>query len=172
MSSWKKASIAVTFSLRMFLVLPVAFRLIFIRNLSTSSSDVVFDSVNLIVATQIALHYSIAATTLPCMRSLLRAFDTGLGATTDVSPHAGSSYQQGSKGSSFAMRSLKTKSFNNEPAWHVKATPASILRPEVVHPGRSESVSTHSASSKKAIINRTTQWEMSYEKTGSASQEG
>ncbi len=166
MSFNKKAAIAATFSLRIFLILPVAFRLIFIHNLSTSSLDVVYDSVNLVIATQIALHYSISSTTLPCMRSLLRAFDTGLGATTDVPTETGSSYHMGSKGSSFAMRSLKIKSLNDESVGKVKATkttPASILRPGNVT--RWESASTHSASSKKAIITKTTQWEVSYEKT-------
>ena len=153
----KKATIATTFSLRMFLVLPVTFRLIFIRNLSKFSSDMVFDSVDLIVATQIALHYSLSATTLPSMRSLLRAFDTGLGATIDVPTDAGSS------------KKLKA----------TKAISVPILRPEVVsqvvstrmtgvvHPGRS-SASTHRASSKKAIITKA-QWEVSYKITGSAS---
>jgi len=155
----KKATIATTFSLRMFLVLPVTFRLIFIRNLSKFSSDMVFDGVDLIVATQIALHYSLSATTLPSMRSLLRAFDTGLGATIDVPTDAGSS------------KSKKLKA--------TKAISAPILRPEVVsqvvstrmtgvvHPGRS-SASTHRASSKKAIITKE-QWEVSYKITGSAS---
>jgi len=120
------------------------------------------------------------------MRTFLQAFDSGLGATTTLHPDLGSNYNyNGTEGSSFAMKSIEVRSGRDTTM--TRAMPASIFRPDVVRQVLSTSLatvtgtggengmasnsrkSTESTSSKRAIINKTVEWDVRYEETEAAS---
>lgn len=77
-----KIVVIFAFSIHLFVVIPVAFRLISIRSFSTT--DIPLNLSNVVLATQIVMHYSTMAATFPCFRQFLQVFDSGLGATTGI----------------------------------------------------------------------------------------
>jgi hypothetical protein len=172
-----KMAVVGSFSLRMLLVVPVIFRLVYIRQ-ADDSSDPFFSGANITIATQALLHYSLWAASFPCMRAFLRAFDTGLGVTTGMSTHQGSNYQNDSKSASFAMRSFNrdnTASPISRPETGVTG-PDSIEKVITSHPRdtaarngesdrsyRARKSDEGSDSSGKPIISRTVEWKITYE---------
>jgi hypothetical protein len=60
------------------IIIPTIFRLYYLSDAITGP-DPTIDSVNSIITTQIVMHFSIMAATIPCIRPFLRAFDSGMG---------------------------------------------------------------------------------------------
>ena len=156
------------------IILPTAFRLELLRKY-IPSTDFTFDSTNIIIASQVAMHYSLWAATLPCMRAFLKAFDSGLGATTGLESGGGTNYSNGSK-SGYGLRS-KDSSFalntvgSATPAKKSGATVTTSFRPDqastvtatVTSAPDGSRKSIESDSSKKAIITKTQGYEIRHE---------
>ncbi|KAK2592023.1 hypothetical protein QQS21_010294 [Conoideocrella luteorostrata] len=78
-----KVMVVSAFSAQLLVIVPIIFRLIFVRRL-VLMKEATFAPTETIVATQVVLHFSIMAATFPCFRQFLQVFDSGLGATTKI----------------------------------------------------------------------------------------
>jgi hypothetical protein len=114
MSTKLKAAVVAAFLLRLLIIVPTAFKLSLQRR-DLPSSDATFTSTGVVIATQVALHYTVMAATFPCMRAFLQAFNSGLGATTGLTTAAvydSDAYAKGSKnetnksGTAYALESF------------------------------------------------------------------
>ena len=83
MSMRLKVLVAGTFLIRLLIVIPTAIRLALLRK-DLPSSDSTFTSTNVVIATQVTMHYTAMSATLPCIKVFLRAFNSGLGMTTGL----------------------------------------------------------------------------------------
>jgi hypothetical protein len=101
MSIHLKVAVVGAFLMRILIALPTAFKLALLRR-DLPSPDSTFNTTNVVIATQVTMHYTIMAATFPCMRAFLQAFNSGLGATTGLTTAAvydSAAYATGSKGS-------------------------------------------------------------------------
>ena len=111
------------------------------------------------------MHFSLMAATFPCMRKFLKAFDLNMGATTKMETEIG----YGSMSGSYHLKSID-KGDTREPTRlagqgrpelnHTLTTVAAAVRRN--HP--SESRSIESDGSDQAIIRKTLQWDVRYER--------
>lgn len=99
-----KVAVVCAFSAQLFVIIPIIFRLHFVRD-SKNTTDATFDSTEIAILTQIVMHFSIMAATFPCFRQFLQAFDSGLGATTKIGAKPGSGSR---KDSSYVLQSLNS----------------------------------------------------------------
>jgi hypothetical protein len=103
MSIQLKVAVVGAFLMRALIALPTGYKLALLRR-DLPSPDSTFDATNVVIATQVTMHYTIMAATFPCMRAFLQAFNSGLGATTGLTTAAvydSAAYAKGSKGSWF-----------------------------------------------------------------------
>ena len=101
MSMKLKVVVVGAFLMRLLIIIPVAFKLVLLRK-DLPSSNATFNSTGVVIATQVTMHYTVMATTFPCMRAFLETFNSGLGATTGMTTEAdydSNAYAKGSKGS-------------------------------------------------------------------------
>ncbi|OAA51581.1 hypothetical protein NOR_00174 [Metarhizium rileyi] len=102
MKTRTKVMVVCAFSAQLFVIIPIVFRLHFVQR-SRDTTDATFDSTDVVITTQVVMHFSIMAATFPCFRQFLQAFDSGLGATTKIATERGT----GSRSqSSYAMQTL------------------------------------------------------------------
>jgi hypothetical protein len=103
MSVKLKVAVVGAFLMRTLIAVPTAFKLVLMRR-DLPSPDGTFNTTNVVIATQVTMHYTIMAATFPCMRAFLQVFNSGLGATTGLTTAAvydSAAYAKGSKGSRF-----------------------------------------------------------------------
>lgn len=99
MSMKLKVVVVGAFLLRILIVIPTAFKLFLLRR-DLPSVEATFNATNVVIATQVTMHYTVMAATFPCMRAFLQAFNSGLGATTGLTMAAAydsNAYAKGSK---------------------------------------------------------------------------
>ncbi|OAQ85067.1 MFS transporter [Purpureocillium lilacinum] len=181
-----KVAVVCAFSAQLLVIVPVIFRLIFVRR-SLGTSDITFAWTEMALTTQIVMHFSIMAATFPCLRQFLQAFDSGFGATTKMETQTGSGSRTHN---SYAMQSLRSKRGDEGP---VHGTDGDEGRPAArgavlyntsgamarLRPDRTTEIVTHataegpdragdedrsidSVGSDKAIIWRTREFEVHY----------
>lgn len=61
------------------IIIPTAFRIHYLQNNILQDADTTFASINAVIATQVVLHFSLIAATIPCMKPFLAAFENDLG---------------------------------------------------------------------------------------------
>ncbi|KAI9701000.1 MAG: hypothetical protein M1836_001668 [Candelina mexicana] len=153
-----------------------------------NSSDYTFDSVYGLVCTQIELHYSLMAATIPCMKPFVKAFNTGYLGTAARQTNYGYGYGTGTFGNSddktnhgrsFALQSMRSRSADErkhvEPQ-HQKSTHNLKLKEKELRPDmadstvyvehnqvQEESGSVTSHGSDQMIIRRTVGWDIRYD---------
>jgi hypothetical protein len=101
MSVKLKVAVVGAFLMRTLIAVPTAFKLVLLRR-DLPSPDSTFNITNVVIATQVTMHYTIMAATFPCMRAFLQVFNSGLGATTGLTTAAvydSAAYAKGSKSS-------------------------------------------------------------------------
>ncbi|PNY23636.1 Uncharacterized protein TCAP_06423, partial [Tolypocladium capitatum] len=164
-----KLMVIAAFSAQLFVAIPIGFRLSLVRKYMRGPEDSC-GFTNAAIATQAVMHFSVMAATFPCFRQFLKAFDSGLCATTKI----GTEDSYGSKGASdYVLQSLSTA---HEDDHGGSKTPQEKLRPDStaqittkvkgqsqINPTGDESKSIESDGSDRAIIRRTQQWEIRYE---------
>ncbi|KAI9744980.1 MAG: hypothetical protein M1835_002655 [Candelina submexicana] len=152
-----------------------------------NSSDYTFDTVYGLVCTQIELHYSLMAATIPCMKPFVKAFHTGYLGTAARQTNYGYGYGTGTFGNSdktdhgrsFALQSMRSRSAderkNVEPqrqkSTHNLKLQEKELRPDMAdstvfiehNQVQEESGSVTSHGSDQMIIRRTVGWDIRYE---------
>ncbi|KAM4060948.1 MFS transporter [Hirsutella rhossiliensis] len=170
MATKTKVMVVCAFSAQLLIVIPIAFRLDFLRA-RVSGSDATFDTTNAAISTQVVVHLSIMAATFPCFRQFLQAFDSGLGATTKIPTELGTGSQSHS---GYVLQSLsgtcdEGRSVNKQHApTKLRPDPTAEITSEATADGQDPSPSetrrsTDSFGSDKAIIWKTQKWEIRYE---------
>jgi hypothetical protein len=172
------------------IVPPAILRLVAIRD-AYHGSDATLDATYPAIFTQVVLHYSLIATTVPCMKKFLKQFDSGFGATTVMSDRYGEGSRAGnSHPDNYAMIGVPEKSQRGtRNTTHTSAldshheleseAPPLRLRPDnpdhitvIGTPGgrfqptgtkSTESRSIDTESSDKAIIRKTQGFEIQYD---------
>ena len=97
-----KVIVVIAFLLRLTIVVPTVFKIILLRK-DLPSSNATFTSTNVVIATQVTMHYTVMAATFPCMRAFLLSFDSGFGGMTGLTTadsYDGDAYAKGTQGSS------------------------------------------------------------------------
>jgi hypothetical protein len=187
MSMKLKVAVVGAFLLRILIVVPTAFKLSLTRR-DMPSSDATFTSTDVVIATQVTMHYTVMAATFPCMRSFLQAFNSGLGATTglttaavyDSNPYAkGSTNGTDKDNTAYALESVnrdventRSASFRPDNGHTTKTTVTSAgdqqpsKRDQQMQGRQNRSTSQGSADSdesKQPIIKKTLEWEVRHE---------
>ncbi|ODA84131.1 hypothetical protein RJ55_02649 [Drechmeria coniospora] len=159
-----KILVVAAFSAQLLVIIPVSFRILFVREV-TVSDDVTFDFTNPAIATQVVMHFSIMAATFPCFRQFLQAFDSGLGATIGSDLGTGSHANSGYILQSFdSAHSGKMKRGKRPQETRKQQEPAKRVESSTgIEPGSDENKSVESDGSDKAIIWRTQGWEVRYD---------
>ena len=129
-----------------------------------SDSDITWTYVTPIIYTEVELHYSIIAATIPCMHIFLRNFSTGyLGTTAEQVDPTGSATQGSSSYQLSKLRERQKESHSKSKQRQDSKTPTSRLRPDfgqnvsrIEHPDEvTESGSVTSDGSDRIIIRKT-----------------
>jgi hypothetical protein len=123
MSIHLKVAVVGAFLMRILIALPTAFKLALLRR-DLPSPDSTFNTTNVVIATQVTMHYTIMAATFPCMRAFLQAFNSGLGATTGLTTAAvydSAAYATGSKGSKGSKDSRFGHSQSDTPSYALES---------------------------------------------------
>ncbi|KAG8423424.1 hypothetical protein J3458_000324 [Metarhizium acridum] len=160
-----KVMVVCAFSAQLLVMIPIAFRLHFVR-VSRYASDATFNSTEIAIATQVVMHFSIMAATFPCFRQFLQAFDSGLGATTKISTEHGSGSR--SQGGSYVLQSLasaREEGRVGKARARLRPDPTAEIVTAVAARSSdrgAEDMSIDSAGSDKAIWTRR-EWEVHYE---------
>lgn len=187
MSMKLKVAVVGAFLLRILIVIPTAFKLSLMRR-DMPSSDATFMSTDVVIATQVTMHYTVMAATFPCMRAFLQAFNSGLGATTglttaavyDSNPYAkGSTNGTDKDNTAYALESVnrdventRSASFRPDNGHTTKTTVTSAggqqpsKRDQQMQGRQNRSTSQASADSdesKQPIIKKTLEWEVRHE---------
>jgi hypothetical protein len=190
MSPKLKAAVVCAFLLRILIVIPTAFKLSLLRK-DLPSTDATFNATNVVIATQVTMHYTAMAATFPCMRAFLQAFNIGMGATTGLTTAAvydSNAYAKGSKNGTnksdiaYALESVDRDAENTKVARsasfrpdHAHTTTTTItsagdqqqLEKERRLQGRqnrsTSQGSLDSDESKQPIIKKTLEWEVRHE---------
>jgi hypothetical protein len=123
MSNWLKAMVLSAFAFRI-PIIPLAIARIQNLNMAGNSTDYTFDVVLAVVFSQVEMHYSLIAATIPCARPFLKALNTGYLATAadQVDPtlreqnQRGDSYMLSSKGESDFSKSRVSNRYSATPA--------------------------------------------------------
>lgn len=89
-----KVKVLIAFSTRLPIIVPIVFRLIYLRRALTTDGDPSFALTNAIIATQVVLHYTTMAASFAYLKPFLRAFDSNLCATVKVDTVVSSGYVQ------------------------------------------------------------------------------
>jgi hypothetical protein len=135
MSAKLKVVVVGAFLLRILIVIPTTFKLVLLRR-DLPKSEATFTATDVVIATQVTLHYTVMAATFPCMRAFLQAFNSGLGATTGLTTAAvydSNAYAKGSKnGGSKVSAAYTLESVNRDVEITRTAGPASF-RPDHGH---------------------------------------
>jgi hypothetical protein len=142
MSLKLKVAVVSAFLLRILIVIPTAVKLSLLRR-DLPGPDATLMSTDVVIATQVTLHYTVMAATFPCMRAFLQAFNSGLGATTGLTTAAvydSNAYSQGSKsgsksGSSKANTAYALESVDREAeiTRAARAARVAAFRPDLGH---------------------------------------
>ncbi|KAJ6437098.1 restless-like transposase [Purpureocillium lavendulum] len=101
-----KVAVVCAFSAQLLVIIPVIFRLIFVRR-SMDTHDATFDWTQPALTTQVVMHFSVMAATFPCFRQFLQAFDSNWGATTKMSDTQTGTGSRSNN--SYALQSLGSK---------------------------------------------------------------
>ena len=143
-------------------------------SITLHSSDFPFDSTYSGLLTQIEMHYSLMAATIPCMKPFIKAFNTGyLGHTVSQMGGYGTGYGTGyGKGNEYVLQSIssdrgfgptKAKSGRNlGPLRPDQGDNATVVEHEPAQP----SGSMTSDGSEKMIIRQTVGWNVRYDNEG------
>jgi hypothetical protein len=133
-----KVAVVGAFLLRILIVIPTAFKLVLLRR-DLPKADAAFTSTDVVIATQVTLHYTVMAATFPCMRAFLQAFNSGLGATTGLTTATvydsnaytkGSSHGSGKVNTAYALESVGRDVENTRTA---RMTRSASFRPDHGH---------------------------------------
>jgi len=114
----KKTIVVAAFGFRLPIILPIVWRLHFLRSF-LSSSNPTLDGTLVVVNTQIEMNYAIIAATIPCLRPFMTALSTNYGAPAPKTPASNygsneyslNSLSGRSKPASRKVASKKRKSF-------------------------------------------------------------
>lgn len=129
------------FLLRILIVIPTAFKLVLLRR-DLPKADATFTSTDVVIATQVTLHYTVMAATFPCMRAFLQAFNSGLGATTGLTTatvYDSNAYAKGSNNgnskanTAYALESVDRDVENTRTARTARMTRSASFRPDHGH---------------------------------------
>lgn len=121
------------------------------------------DSVNSIITTQIVMHFSLMAATIPCMRPFLRAFDSGLGYSVRVQANTdGELSSKYVEDSSYVLQSVNSRNKESlsaglRPDRAMTTTIAEHFPPQQ---GKDAAASIDSNDSHRMIIRKTQEWEV------------
>ena len=122
------------------------------------------DSVNSIITTQVVMHFSVMAATIPCIRPFLRAFDSGMGYSVRVKTTNGSELtSKYVEDSSYILHSID-RGEPRQPA-QVKLRPdnvqSTITTAEYHHrEPHTAAASIDSDESNQMIIRKTQEWKV------------
>ncbi|OCL07476.1 hypothetical protein AOQ84DRAFT_408927, partial [Glonium stellatum] len=178
-----KAVVVGAFFCRILIIIPTAFRLRLLDS-TIDSADLTYDSVNLTIVTQVVMHFSLMACTIPCMKQFLRAFDTDLGHTININQKSMHSFTGSGKsrsqthGGGYMLHSMSRsgevgahgRSVGNQ---QDKGVEEIQLRPEKVvsrtEVGRADERELHeehsfySEGSERPIIRKTQRWDVTFQ---------
>lgn len=137
---------------------------LYLLNDAINGPDPTINGVSSIITTQVVMHFSIMAATIPCMRPFLRAFDSGMGYSTTMGVPTGSNLNSKyAEDSSYALRSVDS---DIRKPRHAKLRPdkvetrASIRGyPRLSHTAAG-SIDSDGDESNKMIIRKTQEWEV------------
>lgn len=120
------------------------------------------DGVNSIIATQVVMHFSIMAATIPCMRPFLRAFDSGMGYSTTMEvPNGSTLNSKYAEDAGYVLHSVDSDISKPKKAMlrpdKVDSTTNVKGYPRVTHTAAG---SIESDESNKMIIRKTQEWEV------------
>lgn len=122
------------------------------------------DGVSSIIATQVVMHFSIMAATIPCMRPFLRAFDSGMGYSTTMEVPTGSTLNsKQAEDTSYVLRSMDADIRKPRHAMlradNVENTTSIRGYPCAMHTA-ARSIDSDGDESNKMIIRKTQEWEV------------
>ena len=145
------------------IIIPTGLRLHYLNQLSTAS-DPTYQGVNLVITTQIVLHYTLMAATFPCMKPFLAAFDKELWHASHLEPTVGISFLRSRKtndNKGYVLHSIDKEpntSASTKLSSHGGSTRTDIERaPHVAER------SANADSSGPMIIRKTQEWEVRHE---------
>lgn len=130
----------------------------------SSASDPTYQGVNLVITTQIVLHYTLMAATFPCMKPFLAAFDKELWHASNLEPTVGISFlrsRQTHDNKGYVLHSIDKEpntSASTKLSSHGGSTRTDIERVPHVSERPAEAVS-----SGPMIIRKTQEWEVRHE---------
>ena len=159
-----KFIVIMAFSFRLPIIPLVAARISVLISIK-DSTDYTFDVVNAVIFTQVVMHYSLLAATIPCTRPVLKALGTGYMApiADQVDPGL---REQNKRGDSYALSSMGASTKSKRRSSFFSLPPSTTLRtqepshrfstisetslngsppqlPLLVHPGRPASAVDH-----------------------------
>lgn len=73
------------------IIIPTGVRIYYLQE-TLSEPDYTFQGVDLVITTQVVLHYSLMAATFPCLKPFLAAFDKDLWHASNMEPTGGFSF--------------------------------------------------------------------------------
>ncbi|KAF1817487.1 hypothetical protein P152DRAFT_478463 [Eremomyces bilateralis CBS 781.70] len=118
-----KLTVCAAFLCRLLIIPSSILRVIHIH-VASLGSDATLDATYPAVLTQVGLHYSLIATTIPCMKKFLKQFDSGFGATMMMSD---GSYAASPTRDDHALSSIPVMIQHNTRGTHTNETHTSVL---------------------------------------------
>ncbi|OGM40971.1 hypothetical protein ABOM_010488 [Aspergillus bombycis] len=109
-ASATKITVVMVFSLQLLATIPIIVRLVFLQQSTTqdSAADPTFTITDTVLATEVAMHFSLMSATFPCLRKFLQVFDLNMGATTHMDCEPGGTYYSRSRSAgSYALQSME-----------------------------------------------------------------
>ncbi|KAI9803961.1 MAG: hypothetical protein M1833_000242 [Piccolia ochrophora] len=166
-----KAVVVAAFSFRLPVIATTILRIIYLRT-GLESDDMTFDLVTGTILSQVDMHYSLMAATIPCMKPFVKAFNTGY-YTHTPDQAGGSQYGYGSayaKDTNYALQSVSSQTgpAPDRASRKMKIRPDAQDAVTVIEtdkenskPEEAGSVTTHG--SDKMMIRRTVGWNVRYD---------
>ncbi|KAM0716007.1 hypothetical protein Q7P37_008521 [Cladosporium fusiforme] len=157
-----KAMVVFAFSVRLLVIIPLVLRLIYIHN-SHLTSESIYTSIAVTTTTTITTHIAIMACTLPCLKQFLAMFESGM-----IGEYSDATYTGSGKGTrtdgSIALTSLTSDGkARRRPVGDFQLRPDRVVNDSVAEVC-TDANSTRSDRSSAAIIKKTQQWEVKYER--------
>lgn len=177
-----KAVVVGAFFCRILIIPPTVVRLRFLNSV-LHNTDLTYDSVNPAILTQVVMHFSLMACTIPCMKQFLRAFDTDLGHTININQKSVHSFTGSGKsrsqshGGSYLLHSIDKSGEASTPtrsadhqlsrgAEEIRLRPEKVLSRANVSRANEDEVqeehSFYSEGSERAIIRKTQRWDVTF----------
>lgn len=133
-------------------------RLIYLKH-ALSSTDYAFKIVPAEVLTQIEMHYSLIAATIPCMRPFLKAFNTGyLSTSAGQIDHLASSRRDSRRQDSYVLQSKTSISATQVPLRSQAANHESFMGQPECECVNADRISMTNKRSEKMIIRKTVEY--------------